>query len=155
MYLLLPSLSSSRSSLFSFLLSSRFIALRRRCVSREILGRREYETTTGRHCAGDRRTDNRNDSPAHLYLNDSQRVFPRTGGGRSVKTRGARSLNKRMNSLPLLFSFFHHFYYFPFHRKIKDFGRCIDGSITFSFIPFQSSTRSYASITIIGMDDLC
>lgn len=82
-YLLLPSPSFLLSFPFSFLsfVSSRFIALRRRCVSREILGRREYETTTGRHCTGDRRTDNRNDSPAHLYLNDSHRVFLRRGEG--------------------------------------------------------------------------
>ena len=75
--------------LFPFL-SSWFIALRRRCVSREILGRREYETTTGRHCAGDRRTDNRNDSPAHLYLNDSHRVFPGRGGRDRWKLGGGR-----------------------------------------------------------------
>lgn len=62
---------------------------------------------------------------------------------------GAGSLNKRMNSL--LFSFFHHFYYFPFHRKIKDLGRCIDGSITFSF-PILRSDESYTLTIIIEMD---
>lgn len=39
--------------------------------AREKYWAEEYETATGRHCPGDRRTDNRNDSPAHLYLNDS------------------------------------------------------------------------------------
>lgn len=68
-----------------------------------------------------------------------------------MKTRGARSLNKRMNSLPSLFSFLSSTtYYFPFHRKIKDLGRCIDGSITFSFPPFF---RPLSSTIIVHFDN--